>query len=110
MQTEKELESIKQLTKESLLAGTQSTLTFTQFLWGSMQLFDDSGKLVGSVLNPMNKSNPTSHRSFKDDDTFKTRFSTELRLIKTGSSLSDEMIYECFSNDAQFKVHTASQH
>eukprot|EP01117_Protostelium_nocturnum_P015724 TRINITY_DN611_c0_g1_i2.p1 TRINITY_DN611_c0_g1~~TRINITY_DN611_c0_g1_i2.p1 ORF type:complete len:1956 (-),score=658.81 TRINITY_DN611_c0_g1_i2:97-5964(-) len=70
-------------------------------LWGAVSLFDETGKLGGSVQNPVLASSPSSASSIGNHDTFRLRkFPMELKIIKSGATITNEYIYDSLQNDS----------
>ncbi|PRP79944.1 hypothetical protein PROFUN_05920 [Planoprotostelium fungivorum] len=99
----KDLETFKLTTEELVRPDKIHTKgsPLVQALWATVSLFDEIGKLTGSVQNPVLTNAGGSSLSGKDKDIRK--YAVELRLIKPGTIISNEQAYDAQQDSANKK-------
>lgn len=100
--SKKDAESFKLSVEELVQPRTSKGQPLVQCLWGVTSLFDEAGKVSGSVLNPLGTS-PGS----KDGGGYTSRkFQVEMRAIKPGTIITNEQVRGCGVREG---VMTSSQ-
>ncbi len=74
------------------------------FLWAAIRLFDDTGKFLGAIKNPMSRENVKTPKDTEDGGYQTRSFQAELKIIKPSLSVTDESIYDCLHKDTEMKV------
>jgi len=61
-----------------------------QIFWGVLSLFDETGKIGGSVVNPMSAGASSPTKGYENS----RKFQMELRLIKPGTTVTNDQAYD----------------